>query len=109
MKKFFIPLILLSGLGACADPYVTSAASVGTLITTDKTITDHVVSWAMAEDCSAIEWSKGEEYCVEEGSRNSSGPQPTLYCYRTLGGTTCYDKPYEDASSNIKVYTPPSE
>lgn len=90
------------------------AASVSTVINTDKTPTDHVVSWATGEDCSSIEYSKGREYCEEtdiaatqadtalygpSGNYHGLGP----FCYRTLGEVNCYNQPDPQASEQARL------
>ncbi len=111
MKRFFgiflACFFTLSSLTGCSltDP-VTVAASVGTLVHTDKTITDHFVSWAVAKDCSILYTSKGEAYCRDEEIENglANTGYENLYCYRNIGGVTCYETPYEEASSQTTVY-----
>ncbi|MEH6632711.1 MAG: hypothetical protein V7776_17985 [Halopseudomonas aestusnigri] len=100
----------LSSFSGCSltDP-VTAAASLGTLVHTDKTITDHFVSWAMAKDCSIVYSSKGKAYCRDEEFENglSNTGYENLYCYRNIGGVTCYETPYEEASSQTTIYHSP--
>ncbi|WP_053005915.1 hypothetical protein [Kiloniella spongiae] len=111
MKRFLSALLIsftaVTSLGGCSltDP-VTAAASVGTLVHTDKTITDHFFSWAMAKDCSIVYTSKGEAYCRDEQLENglANSGYENLYCYRNIGGVTCYESPYEEASSQTTVY-----
>ena len=91
-------------LGACGPytPYMT-AVGLGTLVATDKSVTDHAVSHSLDEDCSIIRWSQGGNYC----QANETPPTPQqLYCYRSLGENVCYDKPDEDASEQTRVYHP---
>ncbi|MFD2207842.1 hypothetical protein [Kiloniella antarctica] len=102
--------VTLSSFSGCSitDP-VTAAASLGTLVHTDKTITDHFVSWAMAKDCSIVYSSKGEAYCRDEVFENglANTGYENLYCYRNIGGVTCYESPYEEASSQTTIYHSP--
>ena len=112
MKRVFgtlpaclVAFLFLAGCSFPLDP-VTTTISVGTLIHTDKTVTDHFFSWAFAKDCSVLYTSKGEAYCrdeeVENGLANSG--YENLYCYRNIGGVTCYESPYEEASSQTTIY-----
>ena len=68
--------------------YVLEVASV---INTDKTLFDHVVSLAYGRDCSTIRYMDGDHYC-ERPPR----PETPLYCYPSLGDVVCYreDNPY---------------
>ena len=115
LSALLISITAAISLAGCSltDP-VTAAASVGTLVHTDKTITDHFVSWAMAKDCSIVYSSKGEPYCRDEQMENglANSGYENLYCYRNIGGVTCYESPYQEASSPTTRYhskqTPPS-
>lgn len=73
----------LSVTAACDAIYVGSAATV---ITTDKTVTDHAVSLFSGKDCSTIRTERGQTYCKEDEVH----PEPTVHCYSTLGGVDCY-------------------
>ena len=80
------PIILvfcLFLLGACDLFYVGSTATV---ITTDKTITDHAVSFASGKDCSTIRLERGQSFCKED----EVNPEPTVHCFGTIGGVDCY-------------------
>ncbi|WP_419902444.1 hypothetical protein [Kiloniella sp.] len=100
-------IFTLSFLSGCSP--ITTAASVGTLVHTDKTISDHFVSWAMAKDCSILYSSKGEAYCRDEELENglANSWYENLYCYRNIGGVTCYESPYDEASSQTTIYHSP--
>ena len=60
-----------------------------TLIGTEKTITDHVISLSSGKDCSAVNLEKGQYYCKED----EPSIDQAIYCYNTLGRVTCYTKP----------------
>ena len=59
------------------------------LIGTEKTITDHVISLSSGKDCSAVNLEKGQYYCAED----EPDIDQAIYCYNTLGRVTCYTKP----------------
>lgn len=85
---------LTLSLGACTA--VSSGASVVSLMATKKTIVDHVVSFALDEDCSTIALERGEPYCTDP---NAPQPiTPVYYCYRSLADITCYESedPYDN-------------
>ncbi len=69
------------------------AAAVGvegvSVIATDKTLGDHVISLSSGKNCSSVRKERGLTYCEED----EVVPQMNVYCYRTLGEVTCYDKP----------------
>jgi hypothetical protein len=70
------------------------------VINTDKTVEDHVISWATGQDCSLVRASMGEHYCVDET------PVPkeprTTYCYRSIAVVSCYDR--QLASDESRYY-----
>ncbi|MGF1608851.1 MAG: hypothetical protein ACFCUQ_05610 [Kiloniellales bacterium] len=89
-------------------------AGVATIVNTDKTPSDHAVSWMTGEDCSSVEYSKGRDYCVSDdvsatmadttpygasGKYEGYGP----YCYRTLGKISCYNHPDPLASEQARL------
>ncbi|MBT3558979.1 MAG: hypothetical protein HN644_02250 [Rhodospirillales bacterium] len=56
----------------------------------DKTASDHVVSLFSGKDCSFLRVEQDKSYCVEDAKVVK---QSHLYCYPTLGATTCYTEP----------------
>ena len=92
----FIICNILCGLGACS--LVTAGSSympnmVGldgvTLITTNKTINDHIVSFSTGKNCSTVRKNTGRHYCEED---EVVAPDE-VYCYPTLGDVSCYARP----------------
>ena len=67
-----------------------TAVNVATVVATDKTVPDHVVSLATGADCSLVRYSTGGYYCVQPMPANTA-VETRLYCYTSLGGITCYD------------------
>lgn len=76
-------VLFLSGCGAV----VLEGASV---MVSDKTASDHLVSWFSGKDCSVVRSDKGLEYCVED---QPPMIKPNVYCYRTLASVSCYTQP----------------
>lgn len=76
-------------LGGCAFVPESAVVNSATVVGTDKTIADHVISLASGKNCSTVRLERGLEYCLED----EAVPKPDVYCYRELGGVTCYDKP----------------
>ena len=106
MRGIFLGLLFLvaqacSPLGPLATvPHAPGSAIQGavpgyaqidmfTVMGTEKTIMDHVISLSSGKDCSAVNLEKGQYYCAED--------EPTInqeiFCYNTLGSVTCYAKP----------------
>ncbi len=101
-------LLGLLGLSACGGEIglVMAGASVATLIHTDKTVVDHAVGFSTDRDCSVLYLARDENYCkppvpIEPGQ--VAYMSSALYCYRTLGGVSCYDRPDYTASSQTRL------
>lgn len=96
--RILVTIVCLLALAACTEFSVFGTASV---VTTDKTLTDHAVSYFSGKDCYTVRKETGRSYCKED-ERN---PAPTLHCYRNLGGVSCYDEPnpYGDRRKEVGV------
>ena len=68
---------------------ISGQAEILSIIGTDKTITDHIVSLSSGKNCSTIRRERGLHYCEEDEPE----VKPQVYCYKTLGRVTCYNKP----------------
>ncbi len=99
MAGMALSALLLSG--CTMTEAMLASASIATFVQTDKTMTDHVVSYVSGEDCSILHTQDGGEYCRDENGavRDASVTQQT-YCYRTLGGVDCYLQEDPKASSS---------
>jgi hypothetical protein len=91
-------IVCLLALAACNEISIFGTASV---VSTDKTLTDHAVSYLSGKDCYTVRKETGRSYCKED-ERN---PTPTVHCYRNLGGVSCYDEqnPYGDRRKEVGV------
>jgi len=112
MTMFFVSGCtgMFEGLGQLTEtanvgggPFPTVAVVDGaTIMATDKTILDHIVSLSSGKNCSTVRKELGMYYCEEDepvGDRK-------VYCYRTLGGVTCYDKPFHGRAALEDVKEP---
>lgn len=88
MRGLFTAMILTL-LAGCA---ATGGLEGVSLITTDKLVSDHVVSAISGKNCSRVRTARGQTYCEED----ELNPLPNAYCYPNLGGITCYDRPVFD-------------
>jgi len=63
--KLFAALLALGQLSACAmvAAYPLTAASVGTTVTTGKSLTDHAASEGTGHDCSVMRVFEGKNVC----------------------------------------------
>lgn len=98
-------LLVLSACGL-GSSVVLAGASLATLIHTDKTVIDHAVGLSTDQDCSVLYLARDEDYCkpltpIEPGQ--VAYMASALYCYRTLGGVNCYDRPDYTASSQTRI------
>ena len=76
-------LLVVAG---CVDLGIVETASI---MATKKTMGDHAVSIYSGKNCSTVRTEKGLPYCEEDEVEAISD----VYCYRTLGNVTCYDRP----------------
>jgi hypothetical protein len=106
------PLILVAflGLAACspASTAFLTGASLVSLAYTDKTLGDQAMSYAYKEDCSILYLADNKPYCQKiETEADRYKELATLaasrYCYRTLGGVSCYDRPDYMASNQTRL------
>jgi len=83
-------------VAACTPLAVVDGVSLGT---TDKLLSDHVVSVTSGKDCSYLRQQQGRTYCKEDEVNPNYNE---LHCYRNLGGVTCYDRPaFNGAQSRV--------
>jgi hypothetical protein len=103
--RIFMVVLGLCFLGACGPLMPASAALSYAMIegavvaNTQKTMPDHVISAASGKDCSVVRLQNDQTYCVEDQVH----PEPAVYCYRELGGVTCYDRPDPREPAGAKV------
>ncbi len=96
---FIAGLVMLAAISGCSViPTFAAAEGVSTVLT-KKTVTDHIVSLARGKDCSTIRVDRGQSYCVED----EINPPVNVYCYRTLGSVSCYNKknPYNSGQKAL--------
>lgn len=105
MRKIFIllSLVSLSGCGAVMMGGVPGLAQIDmfTVVGTDKTVVDHVVSVSSGKNCSSVRLEQGDYYCEEDEPRITQN----IHCYKTLGRVTCYTKPdpYKEGYQKVGV------
>jgi hypothetical protein len=91
----FLPVLasVVLVLAGCAGAgFVPGAAQLegASVVVTEKPFTDHIVSFFSGKNCSTIRREKGLTYCEEDEMQPGA---TKVYCYRALGGVTCYDRP----------------
>lgn len=115
VRRLALCILLLQGLSGCilATTEGLALLSIGTIIATDKTPTDHLATVATGQDCSSVKYSKTKKYC-ERTSKPENEADTALYgqngkyegtgpfCYRTLGKINCYTQP-DPQSADARV------
>ncbi len=81
-------LLMANLLVAACDPVTFGSAEGFTLMGSDKSLVDHVISYSSGKDCSMLRREQDLTYCVEDMPQI----RQNIYCYRDLGGVTCYDR-----------------
>lgn len=92
--------VLVVTLGACSFYTVVPRAAIKTVanfsiistamvMATDKTLSDHLVSYNTGKDCSTVRVEQGRTYCRED----EPNPIANVHCYQTLGDVMCYTAP----------------
>ena len=107
MARTVFLVLSLFGLAAC-DPFTGTlvAANMATLMHGDKTIPDYVFSSHTRQNCSLLHASRNEEYCQDDPPSDTealAALNANRYCYRTLGGIDCYDRPDFLAGGQTRV------
>jgi len=82
-----------------------SIVSSAVVMATDKTLTDHLVSFNTGKDCSTVRVEQGRTYCRED----EPNPMPDVYCYPTLGDVMCYAQPDPMRTQDGRIGLPPQQ
>ena len=59
------------------------------VLSTGKTISDHIVSFATGKNCSSVRRNLGQHFCEED----AVAVPDEVFCYNTLGDVSCYASP----------------
>ncbi len=86
-----LAVAVLAGCGPVVGAGIPGVAQIEalTVVGTEKTIADHLISYSSGKDCSYVYVEKGNRYCKEDEPQI----KPQVYCYNTLAGATCYARP----------------
>ena len=106
MRALLIASVSALSLSACGGPEVIAAGAASAFVNTDRTVVDHVASFATDMDCSIVHTTVDEPYCQEivdpqEARLRQAESEP--YCYYTLGEITCYDTPDPYNNNSVPV------
>ena len=93
-------------LGGCVFNALTVLAGmeVASLVNTNRTMGDQVISHLTEQDCSVIYAKDEGHYCRSENLKVVHQP----YCYKSLAGVDCYAEPdpYHDQSQTVDYAYP---
>ena len=99
----FLVSILIGGCSVVADSPLNMkgmmAADGMALVTTGKTVSDHILSFASGKNCSTVRRQIGQNFCEED---DLSGPEE-IYCYNSLGDADCYTTPQPFGQGNKTI------
>ncbi|NQV47813.1 MAG: hypothetical protein HQ504_08530 [Rhodospirillaceae bacterium] len=87
--RFISIIVVLLTVGACSLFPPVTVLEGASAVSTGKPFSDHIVSYASGKDCSTSREASGQTYCKED----EINVAPKIWCYRTLGSVTCYDRP----------------
>ena len=111
MTRIGAGMLLLLGLGACDTTagVLMATAGIVSFVHTEKTLTDHAVSYVTKENCTLLHTANNEPYCQEpddgtsQAETEADAMMAQAYCYRTLGAISCYREPDPMASAQARV------
>ena len=69
------------------------------LMTTGKTISDHLASYTSGKNCSTVRRQVGQNFCEED---DLSEPEE-IYCYNSLGNVNCFATPQPFGQQNKTI------
>lgn len=105
MTRILCALGLAGLLAACGpETLVSTGLGVASLQTTDKTLADHAVGLVTDQDCSSLRAARGDAWCLSQEELEARVPAQPEFCYRTIGGVSCYDRPDSTAVSSRMLY-----
>ncbi len=94
MLRFLVLAFGLCFLSGCnstiGGPLLVGEA--GSLVMTQKSLSDHIFTMASGMDCSSAYTVNGGDYCRPHAQRVESVPV-RLYCYHSLGQPNCFTQP----------------
>jgi hypothetical protein len=96
-----LSVALVAACGSTSTAVV-GGAMLANFVYTDKLPTDYLAEFASGKECSFLKSQKdGGPLCRDSFERVVY--EPPIYCYRTLGEITCYNKRDSDARTTNEV------
>jgi len=109
---------IVAGCAPTDSALLMAGASLVTFVTTDRTVSDHVIGALTDKDCSTLRMvNEGSSLCRDPAEtaektavRNGPGAETQMaatprYCYRELGQVSCYDRPRPYAYRSDDAHT----
>lgn len=96
----------LAGLLTACGPeaIVSTGLSVASMKMTKKTLGDHAIGLVTNQDCSSLRAATGDVYCLTPEEMEARIPDQPEYCYRTIGGVRCYNRPDKTKTASRLLY-----
>ncbi|MEX0758745.1 MAG: hypothetical protein WD100_04110 [Tistlia sp.] len=105
MKRIICLVGLLGLLAGCGpESLITTGLGIASLKTTRKTLPDHAIGLVTDQDCSTLRAQRGDAYCLTPEEMEARIPAQPEFCYRTIGGIDCYDRPDESKQDSRLLY-----
>lgn len=77
---------------------------VVSVMTTKKTLSDHVATWVTGKDCSAVKAEQDGVWCRDWPP--PAPPPPAVYCYATWARPNCFAQPYTQGNDRLIGFVP---
>lgn len=107
MTRAAILMACLFALSGCGGMMLTFAgANLVSVIHSDKTLPDFAISGETGKNCTLLHAARNEPYCqspLPDQTEVLADLAANRYCYRTLGGIDCYDRPDYVASGLTRI------
>ena len=101
ISRYIVAPLALLFLCSCA----TGVAALGIAYTvqTHRLPSDDLASAILNKDCNALrQQEEGGAWCRDRDAEKTRGAsQPPIWCYRSLGDVSCYDRPIEEESAQL--------
>ncbi len=111
MGRWVMAVVMAVAVTGCsANPPVATmlpwnvGTSMLTLPQTKKTPADHVMSAVTGRDCSVLHYEQDGSYCQDAPKEID---RRSLYCFKTLGGVECHQRPDPYYGNERTLASPP--
>jgi hypothetical protein len=95
---------ITGGMSAPNEGVALANLEVISVMTTKKTIGDHLATWVTGKDCSTVRAEREGAWCVDWPS--PPAPPTQVYCYASLARPSCYSQPYNEGNDRLIGFVP---